>query len=202
MKILYLFKRLIFRLKTDGLKRTFKDILYFNRSMVVIEKEISSDPIKKTNNIHFIIVDKSNYKQYQKEHNLENIKYYCKQGAKCVMAFKEDKCLGYQWWTQDNKCKDLKKIGVRLKDNEAYLFDLFVFPEFRGTKIPKMIAQETFNCLSSMAVDKIYGYYFADNVKALWWHKAILKCTEINRVKIHRLFFFELVNGRPMLNIL
>ncbi|GBC63760.1 hypothetical protein DENIS_4758 [Desulfonema ishimotonii] len=201
MKLLHLVKKLIFHMGTGSLQGVFKEILYFNRIMVVIEKKISAQPRAEADNIRFIIATDSNYKEYQHKYNMENLSYYCERGARCLIAVRGDKCLGYQFWTRDNQFRDLKMLDLKLKENEAYLFDLFVFKELRGTSLPKIISAEAFNHLVSEGVNKIYGYYFSDNIKALWWHKFYLKCREINRVRIHRVFFLELVGRRLMLNI-
>lgn len=201
MRIFYLFRRFIFRLSTDGILETLKEIIFLNRVMIAIEKNIGFEPNITSNNVHFIIVGPANYKKYQEQYGLKTLEYYSKTGAQCIMAIEGDECLGYQWVTQDNNFKDLRKLGIRLKDSEAYLFDLFVYPQYRGTDIPKMVARETFNHLVSKGVNKIYGFYFSDNIKALWWHRAILKCKEIKKVKIHRFLFFEFLNGRLMLTI-
>ena len=177
-------------------------MFFFNRIMIVIEKEIHFEPSSYTNNEIIIkILDKNNINDYINNYNINYIKYYCKKGAICLAAFKNNICVGYQFWTQDNNFKDLKQLELTLKDDEVYMFDFFVFPEYRGTKIPKIITRESLNYLSSNGINKIYGFYFSDNIKAAWWHKSYLKCTEIKHVKIHKVLFFEFANGRLMLNM-
>jgi len=202
MKIWHYFKKLMLHLKTDGFKNTMKETIFFNRVMVVIEKEISPTDYNKNDDYKYAILDKDNYENYFGDSDIiKNVEYYCKNGATCLLAFQGNTLFGYQLWTYDNNFKDVKQLSIQLGADEAYLFDFFVFPEFRGTDIPKMITYETFNHLISKGINKIYGFYFTDNVKSLWWHKAFLKCKEIKRVKIHRILLFELANGRITLNL-
>ena len=133
--------------------------------------------------------------------NIKNVEYYCKHGSTCLLAIQGFTLLGYQLWTYDNNFKDVKQIEIQLSANDAYLFDFFVFPEYRGTDIPKFITYETFNYLVSKGINKIYGFYFSDNIKALWWHRAFLKCKEIRKVTIHRILFVEIANGKITLNL-
>ena len=197
MKLIHLFRKLILQIKTAGIKAAFKEIIFFNRTVIVIEKDISyRDEIKLEDGIEVTVIDNSNRSLIKSKYGINIFQYYPQKGAKCLAIFNENECLGYQWWTQDNKFNDLKKLNLTLKDNEAYLFDFFVFPEYRGTNTPKLITQETFNHLLSDGISKIYGFFFGDNIKALWWHRAVLKAKEIKRIKTHRLFFLEFINGK------
>lgn len=202
MKAYHYINKFIFHLKYSSLKETFKQVVFFHRKMVVIEKEISTQPLKQGSDIIFLVIDRSNYKEYSERYKLKNLGYYSKKGAMCILALKDETCVGYQWWTVDNDFIDLKKLDLKLAGSEAYLFDFYVLPEYRGTDIPKQITIETFNYLTSKNINKIYGFYFSDNIKAMWWHRAFLKCSEIKRVKVHRFFFVEFAQGRFFFNVL
>jgi ribosomal protein S18 acetylase RimI-like enzyme len=197
MIILHWIGKIRFHLKYNGLKNTLREMVFINRRMIVIEKEIQySGEGQNKRDIDCEILTNSNYKFFENKYNLNNVKYYAKKNCECLIAIQEGKCVGYQWWTKDNKFKDLKKIGLELKENEAYLFDLFVFPEYRGSNIPKIIANQTFDYLLDSGTQKIYGFYYGDNLKALWWHRAFLKCKEIKKIVSHRIFFINIVNGK------
>ena len=201
MKILYLLKRLVFRLRTDGLRESLKDVVYFNKSIVAIEKTLESNPIDKKHNIDFVIADATNYQECQEKSGIKNLAYYCKRGARCLIALQEGRYVGHQWWTFQNGFIDLEKLDVKLLDNDAYLFDLFVLPEHRGSAVPKMVAWETYNHLISLGIQRIYGFYFSDNIQALWWHRAVLKAKEIKKIKAHRFFIFEIIGGKLFLTL-
>lgn len=190
-------KKIILRIKTDGLGGTLKEFVYINRVMIGIEKDIVAQPRIMPQTMHTIILDKSNYQQFRKKYDIGNVIYYCKNGAQCLLLFENETLLGYQLWTFDNNFTDLKKLHITMNSNEAYLFDLFIYPQFRGTTVPKIIATETYNYLVvSQGITKIYGFYFKDNLKALWWHRAYLKCREIKRVSTNRFILFDITKGR------
>ena len=203
MKIFHYLKKFKLHIEKEGLKNTIQEMIFFNRVMVVIEKEISFTDYDKDSDFNFIILDKNNYAQYSKHTNIiKYVKHFCKNGATCLIAFRGDTLLGYQLWTHDNNFKDLKQIDIQLGADEMYLFDLYVLPEYRGTTIPKHLTYEVFNYLISTGVNKIYGFYFGDNIKALWWHRAFLKCREIKKKKLHRMLCIEFVDGRPYFMLL
>ena len=89
----------------------------------------------------------------------------------------------------------------QLKENEAYLFDLYVLPEYRGTSVPLEIAWETYEHLKRNKITKIYGFYYQDNIKALWWHRATLKAKEIKKLKVDKFIIFEKISNRIFLDI-
>lgn len=197
MRLIYLLKRLVFQVKVNGLKNAFKEMIYRDRKIIVIEKEIAyEENVYRDDDTDFIIIDQFNYGEMKRKFNLGNMEYFVGKNARCMVAVKYGMCAGYQWWTQDNGFRDLRKLRLNLKGNEAYLFDLFVFPEHRGGNVPKSLAVETFNHLCSCGVNKFYGFYFSDNLRALWWHRAFLKAKEINKIKMQRFLFLEIVDGR------
>ena len=169
--------------------------------MVGIEKPIETVPSLLCGMMNTVVADKENYREYQKRFNIRSLSYYCPRGCECLMLIDGDKCIGYQYWTFDKDFIDLKKLGIMMGDEEAYLFDLFVFQEFRGSDAPKMLTAEMQNQLSSRGIRKIYGFYFQDNIKALWWHKAFFKCQEITKVVNTRIFFLDVTGGKISLNI-
>jgi GNAT superfamily N-acetyltransferase len=191
MKLVHLLRKAVFRSRMDGMKDMLRELVYVNRTMVVIEKDIRESRPVHEGEIRFVVVDSGNLKKYGGKNEWRIVSHYCSRGARCVMAYREGNLLGYQFYTRENSFRDLVKMGISMGKDEAYLFDLFVFPEHRGTEVPKTITAWTFNHLVSEGISKIYGFYYSDNIRSLWWHRAVLKCREIKRIRAHRIFFFE-----------
>jgi GNAT superfamily N-acetyltransferase len=200
MKLVHLLRKAVFRSRMDGMKEMLRELVYVNRTMVVIEKEIQESRPAQESGIRFTVVDSRNLKEYSERNEWRLVSHYCSRGARCVMAYRGDDLLGYQFYTRENSFRDLLKIGISMKTNEAYLFDLFVFPEHRGTDVPKLITAWTFNHLVSEGISKIYGFYYSDNIRSLWWHRAVLKCRELKRIRAHRIFILEWADGRMVMN--
>lgn len=195
MKVLYLLNRLFLRIKANGLKDAIKDILYFNRVMVVIEKKIENQDIEKKE-YDYVVIDDSNYQMIEKKYNTKIFKYYAERNVKTLLASKNNEWIGFIRWTQDDNFSDIKKIGLNINSDEVYMFDFWVKPEHRGTTIVNQITSEAYEHLKTLGIRKHYGYYFSDNIQALWWHRAVMKPKEIKKIKCHRLIFIEMVNGK------
>jgi hypothetical protein len=116
-----------------------------------------------------------------------------------MIATKNDACIGFIRWTRDKNFWDLVKLGVTLEPDEAYLFDFFLFPEYRGGLAVREIPNAAINHLRSIGVSKFYGYYFTDNLQALWWHRAILHATEIKVLKAHKFLTIDVIDGKILL---
>lgn len=196
MALPHLMKKAWLRIRQEGLRDALREIVYLNRTMVAVEKDLEAGPDLIKPPLRAIIVTKQNCGRYKNHGGIGNVLHNCRRGACALLLFKGMDLLGYQLWTLDKDFADLRKLGLTLKDREAYLFDLFVYPQYRGTSVPKIIATETFNHLVSRGINKILGFYFKDNIKALWWHRATLKAREIKRVPATRLFMVEFTAGR------
>ena len=159
MSLLHLFRKTRLRLSAEGLKETLKEFVYFNRIMVSIEKDLQPEPSLMISTMQKIIVNRSNYKEYMERFDIKNVVHYCQHGCQALLIFEGSQLLGYQLWTSESDFIDLAKLKINLKEDEAYGIELFVFPQFRGTRITKIITVETFNYLLSQGIRKIYGFY-------------------------------------------
>jgi len=201
MNIHHMIKKSVREIRSEGFWHTLREIAYSNRVMVAVEKDIKMTASLLPERMTAIVVDQTNYGTYRKAYDIGSVLSYCKRGAQALMVFEGFRLMGYQLWTRNKDFVDLRKLDIALEDNAAYLFDLFVLPEFRGTVVPKIVATETFNYLASRRIEKIYGFYYKDNIKALWWHRAYLRCREIREVPTRRYFILERTRGRWSLKI-
>ena len=96
-------------------------------------------------------------------------------------------------YTNQKGFRDLEKFDLEIKNNETYMFDMFIFPEFRNNDTSKRVTETIFKHFRGLKIKKFYGFYFADNVGALWWHRAVLRANEIKEVRVNRLLFVEFV---------
>jgi hypothetical protein len=201
MSLLHLLRKAKLRLSTEGFRETIKELIYVNRVMVAIEKDLEPEPSLLTPSMQKIIVNRSNCEEYQERFNIKHVVHYCRLGCEALLLFEGSELLGYQLWTRKREFVDLVKLGIDLKEDEAYGIELFVFPRFRGTHVTRTISVEAFNYMNSLGIKKVYGFFFRDNLKALWWHRAYLKPREIKQVRTTRLLFLELTEGRLTLKL-
>jgi GNAT superfamily N-acetyltransferase len=181
----------------DGISKTFKDLVYFNREIILVEKDLLSWEPKKYDKTHeYISIDRENSKLMEDRFKLPLFDHYAQNNCYTIIAVKDDKCLGFIRWTHDKNFQDLKKFGIELQDDQAYMFDFFIFPEYRGSSAGKDISHYTIQNLKNKGYSKYYGFFFADNFPALWWHRTICKTKEFKKIKTHKFVVFEYLDGK------
>jgi len=197
MKISYLIGRLKFRLTMDGFSKTMKDLIYFNREIILVEKDlITWEPKEYDETLEYIIVDRANSKMIEQRFDLPLFDHYAQNNCNSVIAVKNNKCLGFIRWTEDNNFQDITKFGIDLNPDQAYMFDFFVFPEYRGSSVGKDISHYAIQNLKNKGISKYFGYFFSDNFPALWWHRTICKTKEFKKIKTHKIILIEYMDGK------
>lgn len=84
---------------------------------------------------------------------------------------------------------DLKWLGMdELGENEVYMFDFYIRPDKRKGGLVNTALAHVLNTLKARGYERVYGFYMADNLPALWMHRTS-GYSEINRLKIRRYFF-------------
>ncbi len=99
-------------------------------------------------------------------------------GFRSFVMIRENKVVGDIWYvpgSADNPrpCDDLELLGIDIKPDEVYAFDMFVPQEARGKDLTTTFMGSVLRRLRDMGYTKAYGYYMADNVPALWIHRLI-----------------------------
>lgn len=197
MKISYLLKRLKFRISTDGISKILKDLLFYNREVILCEKDLSSfTPDKIDDSLEYTVVDKDNSLSVEKKFNLPIFDFYAQNNCKTLIATIDSKLVGFIRWTTDKNFKDIQKFGLNLESDQAYMFDFFVFPEYRGGPAGKDISYFALNNLKNSGITKYFGFFYSDNFPALWWHRTICKTKEFKKIMVHKFFIFEIIDGK------
>lgn len=83
---------------------------------------------------------------------------------------------------------DLDMLGIICEEMDAYAFDMFIAPVYRGKNLAAPLQKLLQACLKMEGYQKVYGYYWDDNLPALWMHR-ILRFKELPKRRISRFFF-------------
>ncbi|MBU5614222.1 GNAT family N-acetyltransferase [Geomonas azotofigens] len=77
-------------------------------------------------------------------------------------------------------------LGIECRCGEAYTFDMFVDPAHRGGNVAAALQNGALHLLKKRGITKAYGFFWADNLPALWVHRT-LRWRELDRVRATRL---------------
>jgi GNAT superfamily N-acetyltransferase len=98
----------------------------------------------------------------------------------CLTPRKDEKCIFHP---------DLKMLGITCEEGDAYAFDMFIAPDYRGKNLAVPIQKLLHATLKKEGCPRVYGYYWNDNLPALWTHR-ILKYKELPKRCVSRFFIF------------
>ena len=88
-----------------------------------------------------------------------------------------------------------------MNDDDVYLFDFLVAPEYRGNSNATKFLCKVFLALSELGYKRAFGWVLADNTPAKWTY-AILEFKETKKLLIRRYFLYVLFRGiNPVLDV-
>jgi hypothetical protein len=90
---------------------------------------------------------------------------------------------------------DLKMLGIHCNKNEAYAFDMLIDPLFRGKNLAVPLHKYLHQSLMNEDFQRVYGYYWNDNLPALWMHR-MMKFHELPKRIVTR--FFSFISSKPL----
>lgn len=85
---------------------------------------------------------------------------------------------------------DLRMLFLQCSEDEAYAFDMFIDPSSRGKNLAVLFHRSLHDILRREGFRKVYGFFWKDNLPALWMHR-MLKFREIPSVQVSRFFFLQ-----------
>ncbi len=84
--------------------------------------------------------------------------------------------------------KDLDMLDLKLSPGDVYAFDMVIAPAYRGMNLAKPLQRYLHASLKAERCQKVYGYFWDDNIPALWMHR-MLKYKELPKRSVSRFFF-------------
>jgi len=194
--------------KQEGFKSTIRKAVYFNREMVLVERDLTKPfpKLKQDFDINLILFGRGSSSRigeldFPNKARELNGQGYARRGFSAFFGVIGSKVIAEQWWINSSHIRDkiihpdLKWMELQLKEDEIYAFDLFVAPEYRGTPATNKFALTYMNEIRKAGYSKIFGGYFKDNIPSAWYHRTF-SFSERRKIKFHRFFFLKIKNGR------
>jgi hypothetical protein len=203
----YLHMRLIHvrdALRTGGIKPLLREIVYRDRIAVVVGKDLKDVPP----NVHLprdhsgvcaeitpaMLDDAAIFNQYR---NRElKAAHYLKKGFRGFGLFVGQEIVADLWYYRPSPGagaaipKDLEWLGLECPMNSVYSFDMFLNPKLRGQNLAAFFQSSFLRHLRDLNVERAYGYYWQDNLPALWVHR-MLKWEEIKTLRVSRVLAYR-----------
>jgi GNAT superfamily N-acetyltransferase len=81
-------------------------------------------------------------------------------------------------------------LGIECEQGEVYGLDMLIAPDYRGKKLAVPLQLYSLKTLKLDGYNKIYGYYWEDNIPAMRFHRR-LKYKELTKRRVSQFFFYE-----------
>lgn len=85
---------------------------------------------------------------------------------------------------------DIAMLGITCGDKDAYAFDMQISTAHRGQNLAAPFQRALQATLKTEGWHKVYGYYWDDNLPALWVHR-MLKFKELPKREVSRFLFYQ-----------
>lgn len=190
----------------NGWCSLFHEIIYKNRALIIVEKELKD--VGKT--LEFLIRSKTEFIEITPDtlkkvcglYHCRNRHYkalhYLKKGYGGHAIIRKGQVIGDIWHYSlrgQNGSKvhpDVQRLGLDLKDDHVYFFDMFVAPEERKNGLSAALQSNAMHLMKEYGYTKAYGFYWADNIPALWTSRVMNRWKEVRRMKMSRFVFLKI----------
>lgn len=197
------YKQLIEKIKSQGYSKTIQEVIFFNKIAVTFNKnlfdlQIDSETLKIFENeiINISNADFNNQYSFSTESRYLKAITNTKNGYEAFFFIRNNEVIGDCWFATslDTSKKqlhsDMQLFDMIPKLKSAYMFDMYVKPEERGTKVTSSILKFAFHCFKERGITDVYTYVMSDNTPAIWMVRT-LGFKELNKIRMNRFFFYR-----------
>jgi GNAT superfamily N-acetyltransferase len=205
--ITYLKMRLLHIAETirfNGVAFLLRELVYRHREAIVVEKDLSSvaspEEALRQVNVHIEEITAPVLARHALQFPVRNRALkalrYLKKGYGGFALVSGNEVKGDIWYSASPAAQngahtpDVKWLGIQCEDNYAYTFDMYLNPEHRGGPLASLLQRGALYELKKKGFDRAFGYFWANNIPALWVHR-MLKWSERGRIKMTRFFFVK-----------
>jgi GNAT superfamily N-acetyltransferase len=105
--------------------------------------------------------------------DMERLSIFVRRGYRALFAEADGRIVGYLWWVDDGFSGDrahphLARYGIRLGPREAYAFDFFLEPAYRGGGNANGFLSSFDQHLRSRGIERVWGFVASENKPARW----------------------------------
>jgi hypothetical protein len=192
-------------LREKNFKSLFYAFFYINRKVIIIERDLSSVcnkwVAKQDQSVQFVEFTRDNFTKNIHDYYTKSRYYkaiaYLKKGYVCHAMLRDEKVVGDIWYSVTESKNslltnpDVKRLKLNVSTDLAYSFDQFVVPAERGNNMAAALVNFQLWSLKSSGYKKVCGYYWSDNIPAIWNNKIMNNFVEVKYLKVNGCYGFK-----------
>jgi hypothetical protein len=197
---------------SSGWRATFRELIFFRRTAVMIEKNLSevteyTAPLVKAGlyvrELDRAMLESGEYR-FAVKSRYHKAFGYLNQDCGGFVLVRGRLIVGDTWhWISSNTAgpgelhEDLRSFGFKnWNKTDVYAFDMFVAAEERKAGVSAAFQNSVMLSVRAKGCRKMLAYYWADNIRAYWCHRATNKWNALRRVKVSR--FLTIMKSSPV----
>lgn len=188
----------------EAVRKALSTYLQLNRIVVPVYKDLAAlkQPMNTgdTSGLEFLVVDRENQDSVvgMNKTKSRRLKGAANTGSgyHAYAVVSNGEIIGDIWCAtpgsvvSDPIHPDLSWLDIACAENEAYMFDMYVAPDFRGKVVTSFLLANALSHLKASGIQRVYGFYERDNLPALWTHR-LFGYSERGRRKITRILLYK-----------
>jgi len=195
--------------RTNGWGFFFREAVFFGRTAVIVEKDLSEvverpEPLAslklKLLEIHKNMLSSGTYRFAVKHRHLKALRYL-RHGYGGFAIARNNVIVGDMWYHASEATDDPSRLHADLRQfgfeswrrSDVYTFDIFVASAERKHGVSAAFQNNVMLSLRSKGFAKAYGFYFADNIPAMWCTRVTNKWKELRTARVSRFVIFTRV---------
>lgn len=199
--------------RSNGWSSLFNEAVFLRRTAILVEKDLSEvverrEPLA-SSGLKLLEIDKamlsSGRYRFAVTYRYLKALHHLKQGYGGFAIARNNVIVGDMWYYVSEATDDASVLHVDLrrfgfqnwKSSYVYTFDIFVAPSERKGGVSAAFQNNAMLCLRSKGYTKAYGYYFADNIPAVWCTRVTNKWKELRAASMSRFLIFTMVAPLP-----
>jgi len=197
----------VYLIRSNGLSSFLREMFFVGRRCILVQKELTEvidrpEPLTmagmKVLGIDEAVLTSGLY-QFSLKHRHLRACYYSKLGYGGFALARDNVIVGDLWYWPSGCTKDSSDLHEHLRwfgfaewrKNDVYTFDIFVAPSERKQGVSAAFQNSAMLCLRGKGFTIAYGWYFADNVPAIWCTRITNKWKELRSISVSRLLIFR-----------
>lgn len=189
------------RFASGGLAEVVKETVYFGRQAAVIARDLQglsydTQTLERQGMLFADVtpelLQQGGHRHTYRSRYLKALHYLREgYGGHCLIA--KDRIVGDVWYFPREKGRtdrlhdDVKLLGLHWDEESAYSFDSFVDPEYRSGGVSGAMLNNSLCRVSALGFRRVLGYYWRDNLPAVWNARVANRFVEIGDLSLSRI---------------
>jgi hypothetical protein len=194
-------------IRSNGWNAFFKEVIYWNRMAIVVEKDLAEakfrEDLFRDANVEFVELHPETFSKRKFAYAFKNrslkAMHYFGRGYGCHALVRGNEVIGDTWYyapggsNGPSDHSDLHWLGITLGSDAVYSFDIYFVPAERGKNLSAALQSGSMHALHRKGYKKAVGYYWADNIPAVWNTRVINRWKEMKAIAVSRFLIFRRV---------